>query len=188
MSGDFMQGVEFSHALLRRHIDRGAYVIDATAGNGYDTLFLSGLVGKKGKIWALDIQKEAIANTQRLLKKNRAAEQVQLINGDHQHLLDYVNIKVDGILFNLGYLPGGNKKIITKKETTLKALRDGLDILKSAGIIVLVVYTGHSGGQEELKSLLNFSEQLDAGTYNVIHYHFLNQDTPPPQVIGIIKR
>jgi len=188
MHEDFRQSVEFSHDLFKRHISQGDRVLDATAGNGKDTLFLAELVGPQGKVWAFDIQKKAINNTDRLLKDNNVREQVSLILAGHENLDNYIEGKVEGIIFNLGYLPGGNKKIVTRPETTLIALKSGLDILKVKGIIVMVFYTGHQGGKKEFDEIYDYVKELDHNQYNVLHYHFVNQKKPPAELVGIKKR
>ena len=95
---------------------------------------------------------------------------------------------VDGILFNLGYLPGSDKEVITTAETTLQAVQTGIEILKDGGIIILLMYLGHQGGQLEQKKLLEYARSLDAKEYNVLHYSFINQDKEPPQVLAIKNR
>ncbi len=186
---DFMQGVSFSHFLLARHVSRGDKVIDATAGNGKDTVFLAELVGNSGHVFAFDIQDKAIRNTEKLLKKNNLETRVKLIQANHENMLNYIDInEVKGIIFNLGFLPGGDKSIITGSNTTLKALKQGLNILGKGGIIVLVIYTGHPGGEEEKEAVINFCRDLNYREYNVLNYNFINQKKPPAQVIGIKKR
>lgn len=186
---DFIQGVEFSHFLLEKSIKKGSLVIDATAGNGKDTLFLAKLVGEKGKVLAFDIQAKAIAKTKELLDKNKLSYQVELYQSGHEKMALYLDKrKVDAILFNLGYLPGGDKNIITQAKTTLVAVKTGLEHLTKGGLIVLVVYPGHKGGQEELKALLSYVKELNQQEYNVLHYYFPNQKKSPPELIGIMKR
>ena len=188
MQDDFRQSVEFSHDLLKRHISQGDRVLDATAGNGKDTLFLAELVGPQGKVWAFDIQKKAINNTDKLLKDNNVREQVSLIQAGHENLNEFVEEPVMGIIFNLGYLPGGDKNIVTRPETTLKALISSLEILQVAGVIVMVFYTGHEGGREEFDHIFDYAKELDYNQYNVLYYHFINQKKPPAELVGIKKR
>lgn len=184
---DFWQGVEFSHMLLKEHINKGAIIVDATVGNGHDTVFLAGLVGEKGRLISFDIQSEAIENTRERLVNNKIIDRVKLIEDGHQNIDKYIDEEIDGIIFNLGYLPGGNKDITTEKKTTTSAVEKGLEFLKIGGIIILVIYTGHPGGQEELKGVLDLAESLDKQKYNVLRYNFINQETSP-QVLAIIRR
>src|SRR5690554_3171937 len=118
---DFWQGVEFSHMLLEEHISEGAFVIDATAGNGYDSVFLDSLVGKDGKVYSFDIQKIALKNSRDRLLKNNFLNRVKLIEDGHENFDKYIKEDIDGMVFNLGYLPGGDKEIITKSKSTITA-------------------------------------------------------------------
>ncbi|MFW5788193.1 MAG: tRNA (mnm(5)s(2)U34)-methyltransferase, partial [Halanaerobiales bacterium] len=106
----------------------------------------------------------------------------------HENMESYIKRNLDGILFNLGYLPGGDRRIVTDADKTLKAVQVGLNLLKNGGLIVLVIYTGQAGGQQERDVLLYFSKTLDESVYNVMLYHFLNQKKEPPQVLAIKKR
>jgi len=188
MQNDFLNAVEFSHYLLKKEVKVGAVVVDATAGNGHDTKFLANLVGKKGEVYAFDIQQEALDNTADLLEINSLAKQCKLINSDHAEIDKYIEEDLDSVIFNLGYLPGGNKEIITKSESTITALKKSLELLKVTGLIILVIYSGHQGGEKEKESILDYSSNLDYKKYNVLNYKFLNQPGPPPEIIAIKKR
>ncbi|KXS50337.1 Putative rRNA methylase [Halanaerobium congolense] len=188
MQNDFLNAVDFSHYLLAKTVKKGDVVLDATAGNGHDSKFLAELVGTKGKLYAIDIQQQAVDNTLKLLKKDSLFKQAELINSDHAELDKYIEESLKAVIFNLGYLPGGDKEIITKSESTIKALNKALKILEVKGIIILVVYTGHEGGKEERDVLLKYSTDLDYKKYNVLNYKFLNQPGPPPEIIAIKKR
>ena len=181
----FMQGVEYSHWLFSQHIEKGAVVVDATVGNGHDTVFLSELVSEKGKVLGFDIQQEAIINTKERLEDMNISN-VKLIHDGHENLKKYLNenITISGMLFNLGFLPGSDKEVITRPETTNEALDSGLDNLKPGGIIILVVYVGHDGGEREKRRLLDYTSELDDESYNVFHH----QKRKPPEVIAIKKR
>lgn len=184
-----MQGVEFSHFLLKQQIKPGDTVIDATAGNGYDTLFLAKLVGDNGNIFAFDIQKKAINRTKETLVENNLLNRVKLICDGHENLNNYFNNNtVDGIIFNLGYLPNSDKKITTQPQTTLTAVKSSLTFLCPGGLITIVVYSEHQGGREEKQALLKLTQKLHHKRYNVLHYHFVNQKKEPPQVLAIKKR
>lgn len=189
MKCNFMQGVEFSHWLMKRFLPEKAAVIDATAGRGKDTLFLSRLLGNDSRIWAFDIQQKAVELTRKKLKeKGLVHSGITVINDGHENIKDYVDRQIDGAIFNLGYLPGENKDIITRPDTTLTAIRSCLSILKSKGLIVIVIYTGHPGGKDEKMEIINFSSALNCNQYNVLHYHFINQEKPPAEVVAIRKR
>jgi predicted methyltransferase len=182
------QAVQFSHDLLTEHINKGATIIDATVGNGYDTHFLAELVGPAGFVSGFDVQKEALEQAENRLQNNKLLERVELINDGHENMKDYITKPVDGILFNLGYLPGSDKEVITTAETTLEAVKSGLDLLAVGGLMVVVIYLGHQGGQEEQEVVLDYAAELDGKKYNVLHYRFINQSSSPPQVVAIKKR
>lgn len=187
MSKIIKNALNFSHELIKKCLQEGDIAVDATAGNGHDTVFLAKHVGKTGKVYAFDIQQQAIEATRERIMQCEMAEQVVLIHDGHEHMASYIKTAVKGILFNLGYLPGGDKKIVTGPEKTLKAVRDGLQLLCSEGLIILVVYYGHYGGEEEKEALLHFVKKLDQKQYTVLMYHFVNQHNNPPFLIAIEK-
>ena len=113
--------LELSHKYIKDVVNAGDTVIDATAGNGNDTLFLAQLVGSEGKVYAFDIQEKAVENT-----KNRLAENgvfwCDVILDGHQNMKNYVDTVVKAVMFNFGYLPGGDKSVFTHKETSIPAI------------------------------------------------------------------
>jgi len=181
-----MQGVEFSHWIIDNYLDEYNVLVDATCGNGYDTLFLSSKISKKGKLYAFDIQKSAIESTKSKFKDKKT--NVEFINDGHENLDKYLNEDINCIIYNSGYLPGSNKKVVTKKETTIKSLKIALELLANNGLIVLVIYSEHEGGRKEKNAVLEFSSNLDYKKYNVLHYNFINQKMNPPEVVVINKR
>lgn len=183
------QGVDYSHQILKKYIEDNDIVVDATVGNGNDTLFLAKLVGENGKIYGFDIQKKAIKNTRKKLIENNYMGRVNLIEDGHENIKEYTeNEKISAILFNLGYLPGSDKKIITRPKTTIKAIENGLELLVDGGLIVIVIYPGHEGGKIEKDEIIEYSSDLDRKKYNVLHYYYLNQQNKPPEVLVIRKR
>lgn len=182
--------VKYSHTLLQPIIGHGDTVIDATVGNGNDTLFLANLVGPTGRVLGFDIQQQALDNTATQLTLTGLTRQVQLIHDGHEHLEQYLEPQqpISAALFNLGYLPGSNKTIITHADTTLKALNTCLKHLRRGGIVALVVYYGHPGGEQEKEAVLAYVKGLDQHQYQVLHYGFINQIHQPPFLLAIQKR
>ncbi len=127
-------------------------VIDATAGNGHDTLFLAERVGPFGKVYAFDIQEEALKITAARLAA-AGVTNVRLIHDDHARMLQVVEPQDHGriatVMFNLGYLPRGDKTIITKTPSTLAAIRAAIQLLRVGGTLTILAYPGHPGGLEE---------------------------------------
>ncbi len=188
MPNKYFNAVEFSHLLLRENISSGDTVVDATAGNGYDSKFLASLVGIEGEVYSFDIQKDAVNKSRKLLEKNNLAAQVKLILDSHANVDQYINKQIKAAVFNLGYLPGGNKEIITREQSTISALEKLIELLQNDGVIILVIYSGHPGGEEEKNAILDFASKLNFKKFNVLNYEFLNQPGSPPQVLAIKKR
>lgn len=185
-----LQGIlNYAHHLLKESISPGDLVVDATCGNGNDTLFLAKLVGEKGKVLAFDIQEQAIKATESMLEEHHL-HHVTLIQDSHAFIAHYLKAEenIAGAIFNLGYLPKSDKTIITKSSSTLQALEQLLEKLKKKGLIVFVVYHGHEGGKEEKDSLIEFVSQLEQKKYHVLQYQFINQKNNPPFILAIKKR
>lgn len=157
------------HEILKK-LNTGDTAIDATAGNGNDTLWLARKVGPQGKVLAFDIQKAALQATRERLEKAGQAQQVQLVHASHDTLIDHFNPaksrNVTAIVFNLGYLPGGDQSIITHSACTVKALGQALALLAPGGLLSIVLYPGHPGGDHESQTIIHWSEQLDPSSFS----------------------
>lgn len=174
---------------LSKYVSEGDTVIDATMGNGMDTLFLAKLVGNKGKVFSFDIQQEALIRTKRLLEKEMMdTKNIYLINDSHTNIKNYVNEAVSAVAFNLGYLPEGNHKITTISESTIYALGISLDLLKKDGLVSVMIYPGHGEGIIEKDSVLKYARQLDAKRYHTLYLDMLNQSNLPPGLLLITKK
>lgn len=178
--------------LLQKYIQLSikvdSFCIDATAGKGKDTVFLANLVGEKGHVLAMDVQPAALEATEKLLQQRNLLQRVELILDGHEHLSRYAEAgTVDCIMFNLGYLPGGDHKIATKPETTIAALEQGLQLLKPSGIISLAIYHGGDTGFVERDAVLSWLKQLDCKRYTVLLTDFYNRPNYPPLAAIIIK-
>lgn len=181
--------IQYAHHLLEGSVTKGETVIDATCGNGNDTLFLSRLVGDGGRVIGFDIQKEAIDATSKLLNKHDRTN-MTLVHDSHAHMYKYVSSQatIGGAIFNLGYLPRSNKKVITKPDSTIEAIDKILPLLKAKGMIVLVVYHGHDGGKDEKQEVLKHIIELDQKHFSVLRYGFINQKNNPPFILAIQKK
>lgn len=182
------QITEWCHHFIRECVKQGDLCIDATAGNGNDTLFLCELVGKKGKVLAFDIQEEAVANTRKRLLEAGMSEQAQVILESHENMGQYAKENsVNCIVFNFGYLPGGNHELATKKESSIAAIHEGLRLLIKGGIMSLCVYSGGDSGFEERDAILSELKQLDSKKYLVIVSEYYNRPNNPPIPVVIIR-
>jgi SAM-dependent methyltransferase len=171
-------------------LSEGAFAIDATVGNGYDTLFLAHRVGPRGKVIGFDVQKAALAGAKELLKFVGSLDRVSLIHDSHSRLEDYLppGAAIQGAMFNLGYLPRGNRQIITRPETTVAALRAVLDHLADRGRVTLLVYRGHEGGPEEYTGLRRFLEQLSDGAWHIEELVSKSDSAIAPRLFRIRKK
>lgn len=182
--------LQFSHKLLKDNIVRGDCVIDATVGKGNDTVLLAQLVGPYGKVYGFDIQEEALSMTKEKLLLTGLLPQTKLILDGHEKMDKYIleHNSIRAVTFNLGYLPGGDKKIITKPTTTISALNQCLPLLRKQGIISIMVYSGHDGGKEEMRNIDEFVRGLPQENYQVLSYRFINQVNNPPYLYIVEKK
>lgn len=180
----------FSHTIIEQVVLPGDKVVDATVGQGNDTRFLAALVGKTGHVFGFDIQQAALDETTTMLTLTGLLPQVELIHAGHETLVDHL-LKTDqlsAVMFNLGYLPGGDHAVVTKADSTVRALTTACDRLRRGGVITVMVYTGHSGGQAEADAVEHFVTGLSQKTFQVLRYQFINQQHQPPYLLVIQKR
>ena len=154
--------------ICENNLKQNDLAIDMTSGNGNDMLFLSSIL-TKGHVFGFDIQEKAILNSKKLLKENNITNYT-LFKENHENvnkvLKNYKN-KISLILFNLGYLPSSNKKILTKSTSTLNALKESFELLNNKGIILMVFYPHEEGKKEEkvVKDYLN-KEKIKYNEYH----------------------
>lgn len=172
--------------LLSQWVSKGDSVVDATVGNGNDTRTLLQLVGSQGRVYGFDIQPQALESTRSAL--GMEAGDVRLILAGHETMEQHISEPVDLILFNLGYLPGGDKAITTVTETTQLALEASLRLLKPGGLLAVVLYPGHPEGARERDAVLEWGRGLPQQTADVLHMHFINQAKNPPEIVLIERK
>lgn len=169
-------------------IEPGDHVIDATLGNGHDTCVLAGLVGESGHITGFDIQPDAVERTRERLREAGLLDRCALHAVGHQHMADYVQTPVKCVVFNLGWLPGGDKSITTHWETTREAVSAALSLLVKGGVCTICAYPGHAAGDEERLALIDWLSALRPQEYNVLHQRFLNAGAGAPECFVIQKQ
>ncbi|MFY9983560.1 MAG: class I SAM-dependent methyltransferase [Chthoniobacterales bacterium] len=142
-------------------LPEGGFAVDATVGNGYDTLFLADRVGKNGRVLGFDVQKMALNNASELIRFAGNLDRVRLVLGCHsglaRALMGYP--RVDAAMFNLGYLPRGDRRIVTRPSTTIPAIAALVERLAPNGRISIIAYRGHPEGPEEYQAVRDFLEQ-----------------------------
>ena len=170
-----LQITAYMQHFIRQQVMPGDICIDATMGNGNDTALLSQLAGKRGRILAFDIQKQAPENYQLLLES-------------HENMDVYAGAEtVSCITFNLGYLPGGDHSVATRADSSVSAVESGLKLLKKGGLMTLCIYSGGDTGYQERDEMLAFIRQLDPHKYLVILSEYANRPNDPPIPVLIIK-
>lgn len=176
--------VAWSHVVLESFLKKDHLVVDLTAGNGKDTLFLA---RRASRVLAMDIQQAAMDKTDALLNKENV-KNVQLIHDSFENLSDYVDLaEVDAFVMNLGYLPGGDKKITTTWPATKRTLSEILAAMKSGALISLAIYPGHDAGKVESEGMEALIGALDQKAYKVVKITFPNQNHCPPYWVGIAR-
>ena len=170
---------------MMRTIRMGDTVVDATMGNGKDTLFLCDLVGPSGHVYAFDVQAEAVERTGERVKEAGYESRATLLLAGHETMAEHVREPVQAVMFNLGWLPGAEHIVTTKTDTTIKAVRTALDLIAPGGIVSVCVYPGHEEGTRELEALREYVSQLSVRTFNALHHSFVNASLQTPQLFLI---
>lgn len=196
------QTVSVAMTVTRSYLREGDTAIDATCGNGHDTLALAQAVGRNGRILAIDLQEEAILASKRLLSAHQI-DNADFVQGSFVHLEEYWRAWMENmergmtaetpsnlraVVFNLGYLPGGDKKVTTTTEGTLLAVQQALSIIAPGGIVTMVLYPGHEEGARERDAMLKFAKQLSASRFHTAYVGFPNQKKNPPEILWITKK
>lgn len=178
---------ELAQQQVAQVLREGDTAVDATAGNGRDTLFLARQVGSRGHVYAFDIQQAALQKTAVLLSQNDLARRVTLIHAGHETMAAHIGGPAAAVMFNLGYLPGGAHTIVTRPESTRCALAVSLELLRPGGLISLVLYPGHPQGEKEKTVILDYCRDLDGAACGVIHTRLLNRSGAPPELLVVKK-
>ena len=172
-----IQLLQYAKGLLSQHVPQNGILVDFTMGNGYDTSYLCSLV-PAGTVYAFDVQKQAVDKTrERLLQQGHT--NAVLIHDSHAQIKAYIRQPIHGGMFNLGYLPGSDKRIHTMQDSTYAALTGGLSLLCPGCIIVVSVYPGHEEGAREGDMLLQFGRSLDKRLYCVLNLTLINAPDAP---------
>ncbi|HSX25446.1 MAG TPA: class I SAM-dependent methyltransferase [Chlamydiales bacterium] len=182
MNGTFSPHLALAKRFWTEHLKPGDAVIDATCGNGHDTLFLAQLLlpHPYSLVAAYDIQVAAIQNTEALLQRHLPPDQLHRVLLNRRSHTDLeLPFSPHLVVYNLGYLPGGDKTITTQTESTLASVQKSLAILAPAGALSITCYPGHAEGEKEEKALLSYLETLPSNKYTISHHKWLNRPNSP---------
>lgn len=175
--------VPLAHLVLRTHLREGDLAVDATCGNGHDTLLMAELVGNTGRVWSFDIQEQAIQQTAARLTETGLAGRVELLHTGHETMSEHVSGELGAVAFNLGYLPGGDQSVITRPETTLAAFGQALGLLRPGGILAVSVYPGHDGGASERRTVDAWAAALPPQAFHAWRMGQLNVSATAPYFV-----
>lgn len=188
----FLSVLSMAQRWTEERVRPGAAAVDATAGNGVDTLFLSRLAGPKGSVFAFDIQDQALERTrERLAGAGPDLAPVTLIRAGHESMAERIppafHGKIRAVMFNLGYLPGADPAVITHPATTLAALESALGLLAPGGCLTAILYPGHPGGDAEALEVEKWASSLPADRAQTALYRFPQKPTAP-YLVALEKR
>lgn len=190
-TGGLPSAVGWAQLLMQDRLHPGDAVLDATAGNGHDTLFLARLVGGTGHVWAFDVQGTAVLETRRRLGE-AGVLQATVLHAGHETMREHVPVefhgRLRGIMFNLGYLPGSDKSVITHTATTLSALTAAIELLAPGGLLTVAVYPGHEGGADEQRAITEWAAALSSSSYEVQLLRPINHSASPPECWAVWRR
>jgi predicted methyltransferase len=181
--GGLRGAVALSRFFLLERVRPGDVVVDATCGNGHDTLLLARLVGPAGRVWAFDVQLEAVESTRALLAGEGVLDRVEIVQAGHERLAEFVRGPLAAVVFNLGYLPGGEKELVTRPEHTVTALQQAAGFLSPGGMITVCIYTGHPGGPEEGEAVESWAMSLSPDRFNVWRSRQMNRPETAPYLV-----
>ncbi|NIK12127.1 class I SAM-dependent methyltransferase [Alkalibacillus almallahensis] len=185
------QIIPFAHQWISETLNSGDIVVDATLGNGHDSVALSQEVGPNGHVYSFDIQQSAIDQAQSLFNQNDI-NNITSVKLGHEQAKGYLNKQgissIGGVIFNLGFLPGGDESITTQADSTIQAIDSLFELLMRHRMIVIVIYPGHDSGQIEKDLLIQHLQKQPAAKMDVAMYHMVNRSNNAPFVVGIYKK
>lgn len=182
-----ISAVRVAHTLLEHQVKKARLLLDATAGNGEDTLFLARLSPADAHVYAFDIQQRALDETARKLEAAQLRSKVSLLLDDHARMDAYITGGIDVAVCNLGYLPGGDHAVTTVARTTLLALEKLVALLAPGGLAAITAYPGHEAGREEEACVRAFLEKLPAKTITACRYVMVNHARTAP-VLYLVEK
>ena len=175
---------DLAHQFIQPYLFEGALAVDATAGNGHDTLFLAECVGKTGRVLAFDRSESACETTRQKLSRLPHVH-TRVVQDGHERLSHYLNESAQAFLYNLGYLPGQKNGTATRAETTLASLKQAAGLLALDGVIQVIFYRGHTEGKEEYAVVLEWVKSLDERVFKALYMEYINSAPDSPSILMI---
>ncbi|MGL5043210.1 MAG: class I SAM-dependent methyltransferase [Culicoidibacterales bacterium] len=181
--------IPFVHMLLKKHLTPASYVIDATCGNGHDSLFMASLLGYRGRLFGFDIQQRALDQTR--IKLAGSLPRFELFCLSHDNMYEQLEPflgKIDLVVFNLGFYPNHPHEITTMIKSTYSAILQAICLLKRKGLLIVVAYPGHENGAIESQMLSQLFTKADPNKYFITKYQQTNGFSPTPIVYTIEQK
>ena len=182
-----MRLLELARLHIAAILQPGDCVIDGTAGNGHDSLFLAQHIGVEGELYAFDLQEAAIEATRQRLNQAGLGACLRAHCCSHEQIAQHVPSTVRAAMFNLGYLPGGDHRIVTRASSSMRAIESSLGLLVPKGRLTLMVYPAHEGGEEEYRAIEQFLAVLPIRDYIVSRSEAHNGAATAPLLFSIEK-
>jgi len=185
----FQSHLDLAYSYWESLLQDGDWAIDATCGAGNDTLKLAKILQKKGNggVIGMDIQEEAMIRTRQLLQTNLSSDACSKVHLYRQSHSDFpstaLQVPVKLVVYNLGYLPRGNKQLTTMTETTLKSVYNAMDLLLLGGALSITCYPGHPEGAIEEKALIEMAAHLPPALWNICYHSFPNRTLAPSLIL-----
>lgn len=174
--------------ILASALRPGERVIDATAGNGHDTVFLAKCVGESGKVLAFDVQEAAILSARAKVIEEGVAERVEFFQESHENLEQYASPgTISAVMFNLGYLPGDNHNLTTERECTIAAIEAATRVIKPGGILSVICYPGHPAGAVEAVGVEEKLSSMAANGWRIAKYGAIGTLRSAPFLLLAVK-
>ena len=184
-SGGLPRPTAIARQIVRRIVRAGERVVDATVGNGHDTLFLARLVGADGVVTGFDVQAEALERVRQRLAADSVSAEVVLLAASHERLAEHVTPGVAAVMFNLGWLPGGDHALTTAADSTVRAVEAAWHLLRTGGMLTVVAYPGHPGGAAEATAVEEWAARLDPLRARVSVARTHNTLRPAPVLVAV---
>ena len=173
-----------AHQWMATHLSPGQQVVDATAGNGHDTVFLAQQIGASGHVTAFDVQAPACAATRHRCANAGVSNRVTVAHAGHETMRDHVEAPIHAAMFNLGYLPRHDHDCITQPDTTVAALNAACALMTQGGLITVLAYRGHDGGPEEAQRIQAWIDTR-VDTLRILQSHMYSAGPDAPLLWGI---
>lgn len=188
----FQSHIDLAHSYWKRLLSVGDIAVDATCGNGHDTLLLAEtvLTETSGTVYAFDVQAQAIQATRERAEAKLGVISQRIITLQQSHETfpeEFASMEIKLFIYNLGYLPGADKSKTTETGSTLRSIQQACALVTPGGAISVTCYPGHPEGALEEKALLEYAESLCKETWEVCHHRWSNRSKAPSLLLLLLN-